>query len=60
MKGRKPINPELKKKRRDISITDAEWARLEKLADNYTQGSASAMIVKLINEAFNENYRVLN
>ena len=60
MRGRKPINPTLKKKRKTIAITTEEANRLQKLADNYTQGSASAMIVKLINEAYRDNYRVLN
>lgn len=54
--GRKRANPETKKQRFTIALTNAEHDRLLILADELTNGSASALIADLINEEYNKRY----
>lgn len=54
--GRKRANPATKKQRFTIALTTTEHDKLLTLADELTNGSASAVIALLINQEYKNRY----
>lgn len=55
--GRKRTEPTAKKQRFTIAMTNTEHEHLTTLANELTNGSASALIVSLVEEKFKELYK---